>query len=328
MPSKKPRAFIFVSVLNLLLLVLLWLIDERFAEHNWWITILAYVPQHPFALLTVALLLWAIVRHNARAALLQLPALVLLLVYFFGLNIPFGSGHTVQNGVSLRVMSYNLFGKTATSAVIKSVNADIICLQESRDQKLLQNLQQALPNYFVAHEGEITIFSRYPIRGSKVQHLSRSWRTILEVDVDVGGILVRIVSVHFNTLNIQGGNYYLTHPQTTPKRVTDSIADRLEATQKLLEIAKRTNIPLLVTGDFNTPSRGHLYGTLKQELEDAFAATGWGFGYTYRSDLPLLRIDYIWTNRLIKATRAFNPDTRASDHRPLVAEVLVNRPTP
>ncbi len=328
MPPKNTRAFFFVSILNLLLLVLLWFIDERFAERNWWITILAYVPQHPFGLLTLFLVVWAIVKRNARGVLLQLPSLVLLLVYFFGFNIPFGSSHTVQNGVSLRVMSYNLFGKTATSTVLQAANADIICVQESRDQNLLKALQQALPNYFMAHEGEVTTFSRFPILTTKVQHLKRSWRTILETDLDVNGTVVRVVNVHFNTLNIQGGSYYQKHPESMAGRVSTSIEDRREAVNILLEIAANTNLPLLILGDFNTPTRGTLYGALKTQLEDAFATTGWGFGYSFRSDLPLLRIDYVWTNPFVKPTRAFVINTRASDHRPLVAEVIVNRPTP
>jgi vancomycin resistance protein VanJ len=326
--QQNTRALGIVSILNVLLLVLLWFIDGRFAERNWWITILAYVPQHPFALPTVVLLVWSVVKRNARVALLQLPALIFLLLYFFGLNIPFGSSHTVQNGVSLRVMSYNLFGKSATSAVIKSVNADVICLQESRDQQLLQTLQQALPNYFMAHEGEVTTFSRFPILSSKVRHLTRSWRTILEADLDVNGTVVRVVNVHFNTLNIQIGDYYQKHPKPMSQRVSASIEDRREAVDILLEIAANTNTPLLILGDFNTPTRGRLYNSLKTQLEDAFAATGWGFGYSFRSDLPLLRIDYVWTNHFIKPTRAFVMDTRASDHRPLIAEVLVNRLTP
>ena len=323
------RVFQILSILNTLFLVLLALIDERLAERDWLMTIIAYIPQHPFALLTVSLLIWAVFKRNARGALIQLPALALLLVYFFGFNIPFGSSHLVTNPIPLRVMTYNLYGKSATSSVLQAANADIICGQESRDENgLLQKLEAALPKYFVAHEGEITIFSRYPIRTSRVQHLTRSWRTILEADVDVNGTLVRVVCVHFNTLNIQGGNYYRTHPETTPKRVTDSIADRWEAVKILLEIAEHTKMPLLVMGDFNTPTRGTLYGTLKTRLEDAFAATGWGFGYTYRSNLPLLRIDYIWTNKFIRPTRAFNPDARASDHRALIADVLVNTQKP
>jgi vancomycin resistance protein VanJ len=323
--SKNARAFIVVSVLNVLFLVLLWFADERFAERNWWITIIAYVPQHPFALLTVLLVVLAIVKRNARGVLLQLPALIFLVLYFFGLNIPFGSSHIVQNSVSLRVMSYNLFGKTATSAVIKSLNADIICVQESRDQKLLQSLQKTLPKYFVAHEGEVTTFSRFPILNTRVRHLKRSWRTILETDLDVGGTIIRVVNVHFNTLNIQGGSYYQKHPESMAGRVSTSIEDRREAVNILLGIATHTNMPLLILGDFNTPTRGTLYNALKSQLEDAFAATGWGFGYSFRSDLPLLRIDYVWVNRFVRPTRAFMIDTRASDHRPLVAEILVNR---
>ena len=77
------RVFQILSILNTLFLVLLALIDERLAERDWLMTIIAYIPQHPFALLTIGLLIWAVFKRNARGALIQLPALALLLVYFF-----------------------------------------------------------------------------------------------------------------------------------------------------------------------------------------------------------------------------------------------------
>lgn len=53
--------------------------------------------------------------------------------------------------------------------------------------------------------------------------------------------------------------------------------------------------PLWVCGDFNALPYHPLYLRLWQKLHDAFYASSWGEGPTWKH--PWLRIDYIWSNR-------------------------------
>ena len=84
--------------------------------------------------------------------------------------------------------------------------------------------------------------------------------------------------------------------------------------------------PLIVAGDFNTPPRGELYATLASRFTDAFAQAGWGFGNTYSSRWPVVRIDHVWFSSDVQAVRAWVPPVMASDHRPLMAVLSVNTP--
>jgi endonuclease/exonuclease/phosphatase (EEP) superfamily protein YafD len=69
-----------------------------------------------------------------------------------------------------------------------------------------------------------------------------------------------------------------------------------------------------------------LFAAFKDALEDAFTASGFGFGFSYRSDLPVIRIDHAFVNRWVRPVRAQVLETQASDHRPLVVAALIAKP--
>lgn len=76
----------------------------------------------------------------------------------------------------------------------------------------------------------------------------------------------------------------------------------------------------IIAGDFNMPPRGVVYRRIAGQYRNAFSA-GNGFGYTYRSSLPVLRIDHIFLSPDLRPVRCRTIGTRVSDHRPVVAEV-------
>jgi endonuclease/exonuclease/phosphatase family metal-dependent hydrolase len=70
------------------------------------------------------------------------------------------------------------------------------------------------------------------------------------------------------------------------------------------------NSPLIFTGDLNSVPSSWVYKRVKDSgLKDAFQDNGFGFGRTYHSIQPALRIDYIFYNHFIKAsaTHFFKP---------------------
>ena len=77
--------------------------------------------------------------------------------------------------------------------------------------------------------------------------------------------------------------------------------------------------PLLVAGDLNSPPRGLFFGAISRGLDDAWQCGGRGIGSTFPAQFPLLPIDHVLARNLTIA-RAFVPDVRASDHRPLVVD--------
>jgi vancomycin resistance protein VanJ len=297
-----------------LVFLLLWLVmSETLAERIWWVTILAYVPQHLWLVPPFGLLLWSAFKRDARAVALNLGSLGLVQFLFMGLklNLP-----RVASKDSIRVVSYNIRGASDTTKFLAEANADIICLQESRDLAgLYDKLKVQLPNYQSLNSGELTLFSKFPILETKTFRVPKSNRVWTEHLLKVRGLPLRVFNVHFLTLNIQGRNA----KDSVSTRVTRFSQYRWEIANAILERVQTSLEPVLICGDFNTPPRGSLYRAFSRHLTDAFAARSFGFGFSYRSDLPVLRIDYVFTNLLVQ--NAFIPDTRASDHRPMVADL-------
>jgi endonuclease/exonuclease/phosphatase family metal-dependent hydrolase len=301
------------SSLYIAFLLVWFVVSELFAEQIWWVTVLAYVPQHVWLVPPFGLLLWSAFKPDARVVALNLGSLGLVLFLFMGLKLNFPR---VVSTDAIRVVSYNIRGASDTTRFLVEANADIVCLQESRDfAGLYDRLKIQLPNYQSLNSGELTLFSKFPILETKTFRVPKSNRVWTEHLLKVRGLPLRVINVHFLTLNIQGRNA----KDSVSARVTRFSQYRWEITNAILKRVQISLEPVLLCGDFNTPPVGSLYHAFSSHLTDAFAARGFGFGFSYRSDLPVLRIDYLFTNLLVQ--NAFISDTRASDHRPMVADL-------
>jgi vancomycin resistance protein VanJ len=312
-----------VFVFNGLTLITLWFWTERNGEHHWLATILAYIPQHLYSLPTLLLLIWAIQHRNPLAVVASLLVLSGFLITFMGFNIPKRSSRANQTSsqTTLRFVTYNLHQDDLNPnhraiARLKGLKPDIAVLQETRDVNgLLNELRTTFPDFSIEHQGELTTISRFPIRFVQTHNPSRTVRQPLDVKIDVNGQLVRIVNLHFPFADFRG-------PFT--KRPNRSTSSRWDQTRSLLELDQKT--PVLIAGDFNTPPRGALYSSLRNQYQNAFEQAGWGFGFTYSSRVPVIRIDHVWINSGMRAIRAFAVSETASDHRPLVTDLTIFKP--
>jgi len=79
--------------------------------------------------------------------------------------------------------------------------------------------------------------------------------------------------------------------------------------------------PVLVVGDLNATRDNWAYRQLARGRTDAFRAAGRGWGGTYRSDLPVVRIDHALVPPEFEVVRTHVPDVRFSDHRPVVVRL-------
>jgi vancomycin resistance protein VanJ len=302
-------------LLNTLALIALWFWTERHGEQHWLATILAYIPQHLYGIPSVLLLIWAIRNQNPLGTIANLIVLVGFLITFMGFNIPYSKAvsNPGSSKATLRFVTYNLHQDNRAIATLKRLNPDIAVLQESRDVNgLLNELRAAFPNHSIQHQGELTTISRFPIRSVQPHDLPRTERRPLDVTLDVNGQAVRIVNLHFPFADFRG-------PFTNEPN--HSGLSRRDQTQLLLEFAQTT--PLLIAGDFNTTPRGAMYSSLRDRYKNAFEQAGWGFGFTYHSRLPVIRIDHVWLNSRVRATRAFAANDQTSDHRPLVTDLAL-----
>jgi endonuclease/exonuclease/phosphatase (EEP) superfamily protein YafD len=82
--------------------------------------------------------------------------------------------------------------------------------------------------------------------------------------------------------------------------------------------------PVILGGDFNAPPADASLRPLKADFDDAFAVAGRGWGNTYHRRIPLFRIDQIHVSRHFTPVRCRAVTTRRSDHRFVIADLLLN----
>ena len=76
--------------------------------------------------------------------------------------------------------------------------------------------------------------------------------------------------------------------------------------------------PLLIVGDFNTPSESFLFRRVWAGYADAFVSAGWGWGYTFFESRTVARIDHILSGEGWNCSRCcVGPDV-GSPHRPVL----------
>jgi endonuclease/exonuclease/phosphatase family metal-dependent hydrolase len=222
----------------------------------------------------------------------------------------------------VRVMSYNLHsgfdvqGRMDLEAIaqtIESEGADVIALQEvsrgwviDTSADMLAWLAQRLNLPYVW--GPTTdalwgnaILSRYPIEQVQLHpmpnnDLIRPARGFIDATLNVGGQPLRVMATHLHHVDVDGT---LRVPQV----------------QALLA-AWQQQPYTMVLGDLNAwPASPEMQLLREAGLRDAFTSSGAsGTGFTFRSDGPDRRIDYVYHSPDLSA-RDFNVNpSRASDH--------------
>lgn len=273
----------------------------------------------------------------------MMPARVLLLLLLAASTacLPVARG---ASGYRVTVMTYNIQyggGGTSLAAVtsaIRASNPDIVALQEvdvrwsSRsefaDQAAL--IARALgmhvrfaPIYDIPDTGVarparqfgVAVLSRYPVvrfsNHPQTRHSTqepdaapRPQPGLLEVVLDVHGQQVRVFNTHLD---------YRADPAVRRQQVAE-----------MLDVIGIWNGPMIVFGDLNADPSASELQPLFARVRDAWPRGG-DPGHTMPSSAPAKRIDYVLVSDDIRVVHTAVPPTTASDHRPVVAELIIPR---
>ena len=242
----------------------------------------------------------------------------------------------------LRVMSFNIHHGAGTddrldlpriAEVIRQSNVDVVGLQEvdrhwsarsdfvdqatwlARELKMHVayganlNLDPLLPDQPRRQYGT-AILSNTPILEWDNTLLPRfgnhEQRGLLHTRINVRGVPVHIYNTH------------LQH---------NDAAERLAQAQAIKQLIGAPDDPVILLGDLNATPDAPEIRTLVEDLVDVWVAAGAGNGYTYPTEDPRLRIDYVLQSADIVARSmavATSPLAElASDHLPVIAEVAL-----
>jgi len=309
-------------------LPLLWRWD---GERSWLLIGLCYCPPFFYALPWLVYIPLALGLRQRRLALVG--SLMLLAVFFFpmGLQLPKFNLPKARTG-DFKVLTYNvragLGGSQALAAYLEDQQADLIGLQECR-QPMDRNFSDPTPaiskqlsKYTLVRggiRGELVSLSRYPVIAQK-EHDLDGFSPCLESRIEVAGRTLRFLNVHIMTGDPKGVLRGKKRSRTDYLVVTAQA--RHHQSLALRKILEKERLPTILVGDFNSPPNSGFYASLADLLEDSFAEAGWGFGYSFKSDLPIWRIDYIWHSRDLRVSQCRVQNSPLSDHKPLSATLF------
>lgn len=306
------------------LLALLWLIEYVMAERHWSTMLFAYAPQYGLILAPAALAVICL-RHEQRKLALSNSALLVLAISAFGdIQLPLASLWRAPGlpASELRVLTYNIHhgigGTQNVARVVREQKPDIVCLQEASATDRMPDPVPELKRHFNGWEfarlGELVIFSRLPLV-MQSQHLlrDRGYSGILQVTVEKDPRMIDIFNIHVACP--------ITRISLSDIRKRMPVRER--QIESLLQAVAASPHPAVIAGDFNTPPRGLLYRKLAGNFTDAQRSAHWGMANTFHSTLPYLRIDYLWLTKGLMAQSCRVVRDNASDHRAVVADVML-----
>ncbi|MCU0794908.1 MAG: endonuclease/exonuclease/phosphatase family protein [Akkermansiaceae bacterium] len=139
------------------------------------------------------------------------------------------------------------------------------------------------------------------------------------------GRSIELVNIHLSSaatdLSLWRPDCWQTHRLNRQKR-------RLETAIALGILEDTTDFPgiqpVIMAGDFNAPAADPIRRQWSGDFEDCFERAGTGWGNTFQRRVPILRLDRILVTRHFTPVRCRAVTTRKSDHRFVVADVLLD----
>ncbi len=324
-----------------LTLALIWT-GLRFIGESWWVTSVGlYLPLAllgaPLPLLAAAL--WW--RRRRRLLTLQLVSLCLLLFPLLGLTLNWPSGAAKPTG-GLRLVSYNVnSGNGGFDLITEEImrrDPDVAFVQEIPfwvASKLTERLKVSLPH--TREDTEFLVASKYPIIAAEYPpnlHFFGRERHPRFVRVVLDTPLGPTVFYHVHTVSPRGAFYALRgeglrREITSGRLLTGARAASLREHAALRElqvetVAKRAleeQGPVVIVGDTNLPIQSPIRHRYLDRFQDGFREAGLGFGNTFPSRSPWMRIDVVLASESLRFTRFEVGESRASDHRSIVVDL-------
>jgi endonuclease/exonuclease/phosphatase family metal-dependent hydrolase len=268
---------------------------------------------------------------------LAVGALGLVLTAVMGLEVHGGD----EGSYALRVMTFNakvhLTRGDSVARIaweVASHDPDVLVMQDASfdpNKELPDPIRAALRERQIYLSGQYIVASRYRLRDCRDGDISYPGvaHSYVRCTLLVNDVEVDLVTAHL----------------ASPRRGLDAarheghegfgdwqnnLRNRLLQVGKLMRDLAGAQTPLIVAGDLNAPEHSPVVQSLLSVgLRDAFGSAGVGYGYTVghelRPGLSFLRIDHILVSSNIGVQRCFVGGSEASEHRPVIADLVLRR---
>lgn len=214
---------------------------------------------------------------------------------------------------SLRVITINCHKKFKSLIDLAQYEPDVVFIQETIPPKQLELIKTALfgSQGFLVTDFDTSILSRYPLRQLPLEGQLRWFSAAAYAEIE--GQQVLLTSIHLCSpplrLDLWNINCWQSYQLNRERQ-------RLQL-QALLQTLPEMNesTPVILGGDFNAPANDAIYREFSHSLQDSFAQAGVGWAGTFSAEMPVLRIDQLWTTPVVIPRSAQSLPSSDSDHR-------------
>lgn len=237
---------------------------------------------------------------------------------------------------------------------IQDTDADIVCLQEftvseKEDYITLKDIYKIFAKYpykhihFKSHNGSkhngIATFSKFPIINKQTIDFPSYFNISIYSDIKIYGKTIRIVNNHLESNNITENDKVLPlilkerFDAENLKGITKHFSRKLGNASKrravqadaVAKVITDSPYKVIACGDFNDVPVSYAYTKIRGNLNDTFADTGYGFGWTFNDRVYHFRIDYqLYDASTFTVIKYKSDDVNYSDHQPVYCEMNMN----
>lgn len=346
----KPWIFRILVSLNAIssLLLLCAYLSPLFPPDDWWV--LTFIGTGTTYLIGAHLLLafcWVFLSLGAMAFNIFL---ICLGFNFLSDTLQWNYPDT-QSKVDLKIISSNVgvfsYKKANAESLLNKLiklNPDILCIQEFYVVPGFDAIQfikrkstlQFHAFYPIDENYGLIIFSRFPILHSELLQFpleNLGTNGCLYADISVNRKRIRIYNTHLSSMRIQkhlkdiynAGGKAIIKEQDDVESLLSKMRSSWKKQVPMIEILRahleESPNPVILCGDMNSTPYGYILRKLSEGLQDSYRSKGRGLGFTFRSNFPLLRIDYIFVPENFRVLSHSVPRMLESDHFPVVAEI-------
>ncbi len=230
--------------------------------------------------------------------------------------------------------------------LMKKQRTDIICMQEIATSSTftLDSICAMFKDYPYSSINNrvngfnIAIFSKYPILSSINFTFHLTDNGAIGAYIKVDNKIIKVINCHLQTTNfnqtkellgkITLAGFYESKKEAIKKifdKMKENAIKRAAQTDMICHTVDTTKCPVILCGDFNDTPASYTYHQINKRLYDGFKSAGSGFEYTFRYMHKLMRIDYIFYSKDLKAIRYYTPSFDFSDHNPVFMEIAINK---
>ena len=293
--------------------------------------------------LLLALILYLVQKKTLSSILVIVYTVYFLLMGDISFASLFSNEKAASNDKQLSVLTLNVryysYGMDNIFNFLDSLDADVVLLSENTlpadSIQLLSNLDDKY-TVFTGKKYETAVLSKFPVvfakevefptyqaslSGSneidsldKNPHRSFSHLRVIVEDKEIDVISVRFIAgrpkTHKLKDQLEWGRYLIEQQ----KKEVDFFVDYVEALDR----------PVIFGGDLNVPPNAKVMKPLYDIAKDVAREEKFIPSPTFRTEFPVMRLDYLFTMNGIKTLTYSKLDAVVSDHFPVYAKFAFN----